>query len=128
LHSLYRMKVLFKIIFLSFLSVCLTGCASLGKGMVEAFLEKQASEDTRLCEIWGKPFDGLAPYLSNRSGKMKVLMVHGVGDHLPGYSTQFVEKLAQELDLPVMSAQKKNITLTSIYDSHHSPTKGSAGL
>ena len=117
LHSLYRMKVLFKIIFLSFLSVCLTGCASLGKGMVEAFLEKQASEDTRLCEIWGKPFDGLAPYLDNLRGKMKVLMVHGVGDHLPGYATQFVEKLAQELDLPVMSAQKKNITLTSIYDN-----------
>jgi hypothetical protein len=111
------MRLLFKIIFLSILSVCLTGCASLGKGMVEAFLEKQASEDTRLCEIWGKPFDGLAPYLNNHSGKMKVLMVHGVGDHLPGYSTQFVEKLAQELDLPVMSAQKKNITLTSIYDN-----------
>ena len=36
---------------------------------------------------------------------------------LPGYSTQFVEKLAKELDLPVMSSQKKNITLTSRLDN-----------
>ncbi len=81
--------------------------------MVEAYLEKQQSADTRLCEIWGKPFEGLEPYLDNTKGKMKVLMVHGVGDHLPGYSTQFVEKLMQKLDLSVMTAQHKNIKLTS---------------
>jgi replicative DNA helicase len=85
--------------------------------MAEAFLEKQQSVDTRLCEIWGKPFKGLSPFLGNKQGKMKVLMVHGVGDHKPGYSTQFVEKLAKELDLPVMSAQYKNISLTSRVDS-----------
>ena len=89
----------------------------MGKGMVEAFFEKQDAVDTRVCEIWGKAFDGLAPFLDNRHGKMKVLMVHGVGDHLPGYSTQFVEKLAAELDLPVMSALKKNIPLTSNHDT-----------
>lgn len=111
------MRLLFKIFFLLALTISLSGCASLGKGMVEGFMEQQDAVDTRVCEIWGKAFDGLAPFLDNRNGKMKVLMVHGVGDHLPGYSTQFVEKLAAELDLPVMSAQKKNITLTSIYDS-----------
>lgn len=95
----------------------LSGCASLGKGMAEAFLEKQQETDTRVCEIWGKPFKGLLPFLNNKQGKMKVLMVHGVGDHLPGYSTQFVEKLAKELDLPVMSSQYKNITLTSRVDN-----------
>ncbi|MDO9167600.1 MAG: hypothetical protein Q7U18_00670 [Methylobacter sp.] len=95
----------------------LSGCASLGKGMAEAFLEKQQSVDIRVCDIRGKPFDGLAPFLGNKQGKMKVLMVHGVGNHWPGYSTQFVEKLAEELDLPVMSAQYKNISLTSRFDS-----------
>ncbi|MCF7966924.1 MAG: hypothetical protein K9L79_15505 [Methylobacter tundripaludum] len=95
----------------------LSGCASLGKGMAEAFLEKQQAVDTRLCEIWGKPFKGLAPNLGNKQGKMKVLMVHGVGDHSPGYSTQFIEKLAKELDLPVMSSQYKNIGLTSRLDN-----------
>jgi hypothetical protein len=107
------MNRLFKIFFSFIVAAELSGCTSLGKGMVEAYLEKQESADTRLCEIWGKSFNGLAPHLDNQKGKMKVLMVHGVGDHLPGYSTQFLEKLAQELDLPVMAAQQKNITLTS---------------
>ena len=106
------MRLLFKIFFLSFLPLFVSGCASLGRGMVEGFMEQQEAVDTRLCDIWGKSFDGLAPFLDNRRGKMKVLMVHGVGDHQPGYATEFVEKLAQELDLPVMSAEKKNITLT----------------
>lgn len=111
------MKVVFKTFFFLLLFSSLNGCTSLGKGMVEAFLEKQDEADTRVCEIWGKAFTGLAPFLDNNIGKMKVLMVHGVGDHLPGYSTQFVEKLAKELDLPVMSSSKKNITLTSRIDN-----------
>ncbi len=111
------MKHIVNIFRLLIIATLLSGCASLGKGMAEAFLEKQQSADTRLCEIWGKSFNGLSPFLNNKQGKMKVLMVHGVGDHLPGYSTQFVEKLAKELDLPVMSTQYKNITLTSRLDS-----------
>jgi hypothetical protein len=106
-----------KYLLLLIIAPLLSGCASMGKGMAEAFLEKQQSADTRVCELWGKPFEGLLPFLDNKQGKMKVLMVHGVGDHLPGYSTQFVEKLAKELDLPVMAAQYKNITLTSRIDS-----------
>ncbi len=107
-----------KRIFLLFITAAqLSGCASLGKGMAEAFLEKQQSADTRVCEIWGKAFKGISPYLDNKQGKMKVLMVHGVGDHLPGYSTQFVEKLAKELDLPVMAKHYKNISLTTRFDS-----------
>lgn len=107
------MKLVMKYFLLLIIASLLSGCASLGKGMAEAFLEKQQTADTRVCELWGKPFKGLLPFLYNKQGKMKVLMVHGVGDHLPGYSTQFVEKLAKELDLPVMSAHYKNITLTS---------------
>ncbi len=111
------MKHIVNIFLLLITTAQLSGCASLGKGIAEAFFEKQQSVDTRLCEIWGKSFKGLSPFLDNKQGKMKVLMVHGVGDHLPGYSTQFLEKLAKELDLPVMSAQYKNITLTSRLDS-----------
>ena len=107
------MQVLFKIFFFFSIATLISGCSSFGKGMAEAFLENQENEDTRLCEIWGKPFSGLSPYLDNKNGQMKVLMVHGVGDHLPRYSTQFVEKLAEHLDLPVMSSDNKNLTLTS---------------
>ncbi|WP_024297424.1 hypothetical protein [Methylomicrobium lacus] len=112
------MKRLLNILILPCSAILLSGCAaSLGKGMVEAFLEKQESVDTRVCEIWGKPFAGLLPHLNNSQGKMKVLMVHGVGDHLPGYATQFLEKLAQKLDLTAQSAHPKNITLTSRADA-----------
>lgn len=106
-----------RLILLTFLAVALSSCASLGEGVAKAFLEKQTSVDARVCEIWGKAFEGLNPHLGNAHGKMKVLMVHGVGDHLPGYSRQFLEKLAKELDLPVMAAQQKNIMLTSRVDN-----------
>jgi hypothetical protein len=112
------MKYVVNIFCLLIVSTQLSGCSSLGKGMVEAFLEKQQSADTRLCEIWGKSFEGISPFLGNKQGKMKVLMVHGVGDHLPGYSTQFLEKLATQLDLPVMSKEYKNITLTTRLDTN----------
>lgn len=93
------------------LLLLLTGCASFGKGITEALLEKQNDEDTRLCEITGDKFTGLKPQLETPGRKMKVLMVHGVGNHLPGYSTEFLEKLAKELDLPVTARAFKNIAL-----------------
>lgn len=106
------MNLQLKKILLLIITLLIAGCSSLGKGVAEAFLEKQQENDTRTCEIWGESFNGIVPFLANKAGKMKVLMVHGVGDHLPGYSTQFVEKLSKELDLPVMSKNYKNITLT----------------
>ncbi|MGY6274927.1 hypothetical protein [Methylomonas sp. MgM2] len=96
----------------------LNGCASFGKGIAEAFLEKQEQEDTRVCEITGDKFTGLKPQLETPGRKMKVLMVHGVGNHLPGYSTEFLEKLAKELDLTVTTKAHKNIKLASPNDSN----------
>jgi hypothetical protein len=98
-------------VYLFCLLLLLTACGSISKGITEALLEKQDSEDTRLCEITGERFLGLQPDLMTPGRKMKVLMVHGVGIHLPGYSTQFLEKLTTALDLPVSSKNDKNITL-----------------
>ncbi|MGH8557534.1 MAG: hypothetical protein ACRESZ_08745, partial [Methylococcales bacterium] len=61
------------------LSFVLSGCASLGEGITKAFLEKQNSEDLRLCKIIGKSFGGIAPTLEKAKGTTKILMVHGVG-------------------------------------------------
>jgi hypothetical protein len=110
------MKLLYNRVTALTAAIMLSGCASLGKGVTEAFLEKQQATDTRVCEIWGKPFTGLAPYLANQHGKMKVLMIHGVGNHLPGYATEFSEKLARELDLPVMAKYYKSIRLTDRFN------------
>jgi hypothetical protein len=104
----------FKVIGILSLTIgLLSGCASFGQGVAEAVFNKQAEVDLRRCEIWGKPFSGFEPHLAVQHGRMKVLMVHGVGDHLAGYSTQFLEKLARELNLPVRATQYKEIALTS---------------
>jgi hypothetical protein len=99
----------------SFLSIVifLSGCSSIGKGVAEALLEKTESEDTRMCQIWGSPFPGISASLNKSQGKTKVLMVHGVGDHLPGYTTQFLEKLAKQLHLTARSQIDKNIELNA---------------
>lgn len=94
----------------------LSGCSSLGKGITEAILEQKEADDTRACEVWGEGFNGLKPYLENIDGRMKVLMVHGVGDHQPGYATEFFEKLAKELQLSVTSKVHKDIKLSDSED------------
>jgi hypothetical protein len=99
---------------LSFLIVILlSGCASIGKGAAEAVLEKSENEDTRQCQVWGKPFMGIEADLAQKDGETKVLFVHGVGDHMPGYTTEFLEKLAKELNLNARSEGQKNIELNT---------------
>lgn len=93
-------------------SIVLSGCSSIGKGIAEAVLEKSDTEDTRICQVLGQPFEGIAPTLTK--GRTKVLMVHGVGDHLPGYSTAFLEKLAKALGVSDISSRYKDIALFSL--------------
>lgn len=95
------------------IALLLSGCQSIGKGAMEAFLEKTESEDTRQCQVWGQPFTGIEAELANKAKHTKVLFVHGVGDHIPGYTTEFLEKLAKDLNLNTRSAEQKNIELTA---------------
>ena len=95
------------------IAVLLSGCASIGKGAAEAVLEKSEKEDNRQCQVWGKSFSGIDANLSRKNGKTKVLFVHGVGDRTPGYTTQFLEKLAKELGLNARSEEQKNIELNT---------------
>ena len=95
------------------ISLIISGCASLGEGVTTAFLNKQKEEDLRECRIDGKSFSGMQGSFNLSSNHLKVLMVHGVGTHIPGYSTQFQEKLAAELNLDAMSSQYKEIHLVN---------------
>ncbi|NOQ63365.1 MAG: hypothetical protein GQ582_02490 [Methyloprofundus sp.] len=92
-------------------SALLSGCASFGEGIATAFLDKQTEEDLRECRVDGKSFGGMQQSFNEASDSLKVLMVHGVGTHIPGYSTQFKEKLAAELQLPIKSSRYKEIKL-----------------
>lgn len=100
---------------LSLLSIALllSGCSSIGKGAMEAFLEKSEKEDTRQCQVSGQAFSGIEANLGNKKGTTKVLFVHGVGDHQPGYTTEFLEKLAKHLNLNARSSGQKNIELVA---------------
>ncbi len=71
----------------------------------------RSSEDL-LCQITGKPFQGLFPLVKDSANTTKVLMVHGVSKHEPGYSTQFYEGLANKMGLNQISKITKNIDLT----------------
>jgi len=95
------------------IAVLLSGCAGIGKGVTEALLEKAENEDTRVCQVVGRPFAGIDANLAKSKGKTKMLFVHGVGDHIPGYTTEFLEKLAKELNLNVRSESQKNIQLAA---------------
>jgi len=101
-----------KLISVVFLSLVLTGCSSFGKGVVEAFLEKQEEKDTKVCEVFGKSFTGIEPSLVDEDRVSKVLKIHGVGHHVPGHSAEFLEKLAKELNMPVRDSHYKEIRLT----------------
>jgi hypothetical protein len=90
----------------------LGGCTSFGKGVVQGLLEDSEEKDTRSCQIWSKGFAGIDASIDRIEGRTKVLMVHGVGNHIPGYSTILLEKLAKELDLPVMESPFKELTLS----------------
>lgn len=88
----------------------LSGCGGIGRGMMEGFLEHK-KEDTRKCKIYGKSFDGVSQNISKSKGAVKLLYVHGVGDHISGYSMEFMEKLSKELGLNRRSKNYKEISI-----------------
>lgn len=87
----------------------LSGCAGFAKGVTEAVIgNREAEVDTRQCYVHGRAFDGVETYLRNQEDAVaanaghrvfKVLMVHGIGSHQPGYSTRLAENLARALSL-----------------------------
>ena len=72
-------------------------------------------EDTRACEVRGSEFAGLAGSLdaaANEPGSTtKMLMIHGIGKHQPGYSTRLRENLADALGLTVAETRFKELNI-----------------
>ena len=98
----------------------LSGCASFGRGVTEAILTQDEGEDTRACHIEGPSSDGLESLLREQeverregssSRNMKLLMVHGIGKHIPGYSGRFTEHLMREFGLEVREQDYKEVVL-----------------
>ena len=98
----------------------LGACGSIAKGVTEAILEQKETEDSRLCHIQGPASHGLESLLDAQerdrtegrsSRQLKVLMVHGIGHHLPGYSGRLTENLMGALGLDVRQENGKDFTL-----------------
>jgi hypothetical protein len=99
----------------------LAGCAAFGEGVARGVLTQSQApgEDTRLCEVSGPAFSGILPLLERQDGYpplgqagperpiLKVIMVHGVGTHVPGYSARLSANLAQALGLTVVAPEAK---------------------
>jgi hypothetical protein len=103
----------------------LAGCAAFGEGVARGVLARtgRAAEDTRQCEVVGPAFAGILPLLERQAGYppigqagpersiLKVIMVHGVGTHVPGYSGRLSANLAQALGLTVVAPETKGFAI-----------------
>lgn len=97
----------------------LGACSGFGRGVTEALLDQSEREDERQCHIDGPASHGLNHLLDAQeiAGKasarreLKVLMVHGVGNQIPGYSGRLTEHLTNALGLTVRSSERKEIEL-----------------
>lgn len=85
------------------------GCASFEKEVAKELVATHKAKLDR-CEIEGFSYKGIDENL-NKNKVLKVLMIHGVGTHFPGYSRRIQENLANNIGLDVRSRVPKNITL-----------------
>jgi hypothetical protein len=102
-------------------ALLLAGCASFSEGVTRGLLARseEPAEDTRECEVSGPAFSGILPMLERQDGYppigqagperpiLKVIMVHGVGTHLPGYGARLSANLARSLGLTVVAPDAK---------------------
>lgn len=115
-----------------FLSVLLLGsCTGISRGVTEAVLAHEA-EDTRQCRMDGPAFPGLrqsiaATQRAQNGGITKVLMVHGISHHTPGYSARFRDRLSAALGMDVIDPEIKTIHLLPP-DSANTALSGSIGV
>ena len=96
----------------------LAACSDFAKGVTEAILESGEKKDTRQCHIEGPPSTGLVSLLeaqdqgtADGSRELKILMIHGIGRHSPGYSGRLTEHLMPALGLTIKSEARKKIEL-----------------
>ncbi len=106
------------------LCALVTGCAGFARGVTEALMDDKGAvqNDPRKCFVRGRAFPGLEAYMQQQeleAGRgvvdrrlLKVLMVHGIGTHQPGYATRLAENLARALVLPQVQEKYKVIALS----------------
>jgi hypothetical protein len=124
-HTEQRRLARFLGILLMALSIVATqGCASVAEGVTRGLMAEDEEKPPRPCSITGPAFQGLSERLRRLelSGsavvraranpqRLKVMMVHGIGTHPPGYSARFQRNLTEALGLTRREALIKEIGL-----------------
>ena len=88
------------------------GCASIAEGVTRGLSAEDGEKPPRPCDVTGPAFQGISEGLRRLelSGsavvgatadfpRLKVMMVHGIGTHPPGYSARLQRNLTQALGL-----------------------------
>lgn len=96
------------------LSLCLllSGCASFGRGVAEAIM-KPAEKNLGECMVFTEGFDGIRDIMEKNNGRVKILMIHGIGKKSPGHSSSIAAALAYRLGLNTEIKNHKDIILQS---------------
>ncbi len=130
-----RLNQLTLLISINVLMVTLSGCADIARGITEGIMSanRPADEwvDRPICLINGRQQTGLGQELAQRDARnnaqLKVLMVHGIGNQLPGYSARLQSKLMDALGLSVIAGQFREIEIPLPSDWEHQDFEGPIG-
>lgn len=107
---------IFKTCFSIGLMAAVASCGSIAKGITEAILEQKEEKSESACHVKGRAFEGINSYLDKQTQPadqttLKILMVHGIGSHIPGYSARLQTNLMRSLSLTVSQEKYKDISL-----------------
>ena len=96
----------------------LSGCASFARGVTSAILSPE-NDEVRKCEVTGNRFDGIYQIMEGAGVSaaaerktIRMLFVHGIGEHKDNYSRPFVENIADRLGLDYRSREQKRIQMS----------------
>ncbi len=94
------------------LLICLLlcGCSSFGKGIVEGILGRDDYQEYKPeCLIWSDGFPGIKTNIKTT----KIMLTHGIGNHLPGHSTAFMLELTKRMGMDKQDRNYKQINMKS---------------
>ncbi len=111
-------------LFLALALAAIQGCASIAEGVTRGLVAEDEEKPPRPCDITGPAFQGISERLDrlqlsgptalggeSSSPTLKVMMIHGIGTHPPGYSARFQSNLSKVLGLTKREEKIKELGL-----------------
>ena len=119
-----RLRRLGGFLAIAFSLATVQGCASIAEGVTRGLVADDEEKPPRPCDVTGPAFQGISGRLDRLqlsgptalggeggSPTLKVMMVHGIGTHPPGYSARLQHNLTAALGLTRREEQIKELGL-----------------